>query len=149
MHCQNLRDYIRQLERAQFPVFTVDRITLRREPIYHSTYTGKPPGEPAVLGMALNELFIPLLQRQFMYTKFIVVVDDDVDVRERGRTLTMDAGVRARMAALFQALELWLAGAGDAGAEGRKASEKQAPSPRPWAMKAGTAVSTMTTEPQT
>jgi 4-hydroxy-3-polyprenylbenzoate decarboxylase len=113
-------------EQAWFPVFTVDRITLRREPIYHSTYTGKPPDEPAVLGMALNELFVPLLQRQFpeivdfylppegcsyrmalvrirkaypgharrvmmgvwshlrqfMYTKFIVVVDEDVDVRD-------------------------------------------------------------------
>jgi 4-hydroxy-3-polyprenylbenzoate decarboxylase len=113
-------------EQAWFPVFTVDRITLRREPIYHSTYTGKPPDEPAVLGMALNELFVPLLQRQFpeitdfhlppegcsyrmavvqirkaypgharrimmgvwshlrqfMYTKFIIVVDQDVDVRD-------------------------------------------------------------------
>ncbi len=113
-------------EQAEFPVFTVDRITLRRNPIYHSTYTGKPPDEPAVLGMALNELFIPLLQRQFpeiidfylppegcsyrmaivqikkaypgharrimmgvwshlrqfMYTKFIVVVDEDVNVRD-------------------------------------------------------------------
>jgi 4-hydroxy-3-polyprenylbenzoate decarboxylase len=113
-------------EQAEFPVFTVERITMRREPIYHSTYTGKPPDEPAVLGMALNELFIPLLQRQFpeildfylppegcsyrmavvrikkaypgharrvmmgvwshlrqfMYTKFIVVVDDDVNVRD-------------------------------------------------------------------
>ncbi|MDD5326176.1 MAG: 4-hydroxy-3-polyprenylbenzoate decarboxylase [Polaromonas sp.] len=113
-------------EQAMFPVFTVERITMRRDPIYHSTYTGKPPDEPAVLGMALNELFIPLLQRQFpeildfylppegcsyrmalvkikkaypgharrvmmgvwshlrqfMYTKFIVVVDEDVDVRD-------------------------------------------------------------------
>ncbi|MBA4112061.1 MAG: 4-hydroxy-3-polyprenylbenzoate decarboxylase [Verminephrobacter sp.] len=113
-------------EQADFPVFTVDRITLRRDAIYHSTYTGKPPDEPAVLGVALNELFIPLLQRQFpeivdfylppegcsyrmalvrikkaypgharrvmmgvwshlrqfMYTKFIVVVDEDVDVRD-------------------------------------------------------------------
>src|SRR3990167_8325407 len=113
-------------EQANFPVFTVDRITLRRDAIYHSTYTGKPPDEPAVLGVALNELFIPLLQRQFpeivdfylppegcsyrmalvrirkaypgharrvmmgvwshlrqfMYTKFIVVVDEDVDVRD-------------------------------------------------------------------
>jgi 4-hydroxy-3-polyprenylbenzoate decarboxylase len=113
-------------EQAWFPVFTVDRITMRRDPIYHSTYTGKPPDEPAVLGMALNELFIPLLQRQFpeitdfylppegcsyrmavaqirkaypgharrvmmgiwsylrqfMYTKFIVVVDEDVNVRD-------------------------------------------------------------------
>ncbi len=113
-------------EQAEFPVFTVDRITLRRDAIYHSTYTGKPPDEPAVLGVALNELFIPLLQRQFpeivdfylppegcsyrmalvrikkaypgharrvmmgvwshlrqfMYTKFIVVVDEDVDVRD-------------------------------------------------------------------
>jgi 4-hydroxy-3-polyprenylbenzoate decarboxylase len=113
-------------EQAWFPVFTIDRMTLRRDPIYHSTYTGKPPDEPAVLGMALNEVFVPLLQRQFpeivdfylppegcsyrmalvrirkaypgharrvmmgvwshlrqfMYTKFIVVVDDDVDVRD-------------------------------------------------------------------
>ena len=113
-------------EQAWFPVFTIDRMTMRREPIYHSTYTGKPPDEPAVLGMAMNELFIPLLQRQFpeitdfhlppegcsyrmavvsirkaypgharrvmmgvwshlrqfMYTKFIVVVDEDVDVRD-------------------------------------------------------------------
>ena len=106
MPYQDLRDFIHQLEQAQFPVFTVDLITLRREPIYHSTYTGKPPDEPAVLGMAQNELFIPLLQRQFTYTKFIVVVDDDVDVREWGRTITMDAGVTERMDALFQALEL-------------------------------------------
>ncbi len=113
-------------ERAEFPVFTIDRITMRRDPIYHSTYTGKPPDEPAVLGLAMNELFIPLLQRQFpeitdfylppegcsyrmavvqirkaypgharrimmgvwshlrqfMYTKFIVVVDEDVDIRD-------------------------------------------------------------------
>ena len=112
-------------ERAEFPVFTIERMTLRREPIYHSTYTGKPPDEPAMLGVALNEVFVPLLQkqfpeivdfylppegcsyrlavvsmkkqypghakrvmfgiwsflRQFMYTKFIVVVDDDIDVR--------------------------------------------------------------------
>lgn len=113
-------------EQDWFPVFTVDRITMRRNPIYHSTYTGKPPDEPAVLGVALNEVFIPLLKRQlpeivdfylppegcsyrmavvsmrkqyaghakrvmfgiwsilrqFMYTKFIVIVDDDVDVRD-------------------------------------------------------------------
>ncbi|MCF8210216.1 MAG: 4-hydroxy-3-polyprenylbenzoate decarboxylase [Rhodoferax sp.] len=113
-------------EQAMFPVFTVDRITHRTDPIYHSTYTGKPPDEPAVLGMALNELFVPLVQRQFpeitdfylppegcsyrmalvqikksypghgrrimmgvwshlrqfMYTKFIVVVDEDVNVRD-------------------------------------------------------------------
>jgi 4-hydroxy-3-polyprenylbenzoate decarboxylase len=113
-------------EQAQFPVFTIERMTMRREPIYHSTYTGKPPDEPAVLAMALNEVFVPLLQRQFpeildfylppegcsyrmalvrirkaypgharrvmmgvwsslrqfMYTKFIVVVDEDVDVRD-------------------------------------------------------------------
>jgi len=113
-------------EQAWFPVFTVDRITMRRDPIYHSTYTGKPPDEPAMLGIAMNELFIPLLQRQFpeivdfylppegcsyrmalvrirkayagharrvmmgvwshlrqfMYTKFVVVVDDDIDVRD-------------------------------------------------------------------
>jgi 4-hydroxy-3-polyprenylbenzoate decarboxylase len=112
-------------EQDWFPVFTVDRITMRENPIYHSTYTGKPPDEPAVLGVALNEVFVPILQkqfpeivdfylppegcsyrmavvsirkqypghakrvmfgiwsflRQFMYTKFIVVVDDDVDVR--------------------------------------------------------------------
>lgn len=115
-------------EQAEFPVFTVDRITLRRQPIYHSTYTGKPLDEPAVLGVAMNELFVPLLQqqypeitdfylppeacsyrmavvqmrkeyagharrvmmgvwsflRQFMYTKFIVVVDEDVNVRDWG-----------------------------------------------------------------
>jgi 4-hydroxy-3-polyprenylbenzoate decarboxylase len=113
-------------EQAEFPVLTIDRITMKREPIYHSTYTGKPMDEPAVLGLAMNELFIPLLQRQFpeitdfylppeacsyrmavvqirkaypgharrimmgvwshlrqfMYTKFIVVVDDDIDVRD-------------------------------------------------------------------
>jgi len=112
-------------EQETFPVFTVERITLRRDPIYHSTYTGKPPDEPAVLGEALNEVFVPLLQkqfpeitdfylppegcsyrlavvsmkkqypghakrvmfgvwsflRQFMYTKFIIVTDDDVDIR--------------------------------------------------------------------
>jgi 4-hydroxy-3-polyprenylbenzoate decarboxylase len=115
-------------ERAEFPVFTVERITLRRDAIYHSTYTGKPPDEPAVLALAMNELFVPLLQRQFpeitdfhlpseacsyrmavvqirkayagharrvmmgvwshlrqfMYTKFIVVVDEDIDVRNWG-----------------------------------------------------------------
>ncbi len=113
-------------EQDKFPVFTIDRITMRRDPIYHSTYTGKPPDEPAVLGVALNEVFVPLLQkqfaeitdfylppegcsyrmavvqmkkaypghakrvmfgvwsflRQFMYTKFIVVVDEDVDIRD-------------------------------------------------------------------
>jgi 4-hydroxy-3-polyprenylbenzoate decarboxylase len=113
-------------EQDRFPVLTVQRITLRRDPIYHSTYTGKPPDEPAILGVALNEVFVPLLVkqfpeitdfylppegcsyrlavvsmrkqypghakrvmfgvwsflRQFMYTKFIVVVDDDVDVRD-------------------------------------------------------------------
>ena len=110
----------------QFPVFTVQRITHRKDPIYHSTYTGRPPDEPAMLGVALNEVFVPLLQkqfpeivdfylppegcsyrlavvsmkkqypghakrvmmgiwsflRQFMYTKFIVVVDDDVNIRQ-------------------------------------------------------------------
>jgi 4-hydroxy-3-polyprenylbenzoate decarboxylase len=113
-------------EQESFPVLTVARITMRRDPIYHSTYTGKPPDEPAVLGVALNEVFVPILQkqfpeiadfylppegcsyrlavvsmkkqypghakrvmfgvwsflRQFMYTKFIVVTDDDVDVRD-------------------------------------------------------------------
>jgi 4-hydroxy-3-polyprenylbenzoate decarboxylase len=113
-------------EQAPFPVFTIDRITMRREPLYHSTYTGRPPDEPAVLGLAMNELFIPLLQRQFpeitdfylppeacsyrmavvqirkqypgharrvmmgvwghlrqfMYTKFVIVVDEDVNPRD-------------------------------------------------------------------
>ncbi|TFL13169.1 UbiD family decarboxylase [Pusillimonas caeni] len=113
-------------EQDWFPVFTVERITMRRDPLYHSTYTGKPPDEPAVLGVALNEVFVPLLRRQlpeivdfylppegcsyrlavvsirkqyaghakrvmfglwsilrqFMYTKFIIVVDDDIDVRD-------------------------------------------------------------------
>ena len=113
-------------EQDWFPVFTIDRITQRRDPIYHSTYTGKPPDEPAMLALALNELFVPLLQRQypeitdfflppegcsyrlavasikksypgharrvmfgiwsflrqFMYTKFIIVVDDDVNIRD-------------------------------------------------------------------
>jgi 4-hydroxy-3-polyprenylbenzoate decarboxylase len=112
-------------EQDWFPVFQVDRITQRRDPVYHSTYTGKPPDEPAVLGEALNEVFVPILQkqfteiadfylppegcsyrlavisikkaypghakrvmfglwsflRQFMYTKFIIVVDEDVDIR--------------------------------------------------------------------
>jgi 4-hydroxy-3-polyprenylbenzoate decarboxylase len=116
--------YYNDVER--FPVMTVQRMTMRRSPIYHSTYTGKPPDEPAMLGVALNEVFVPLLQkqfpeivdlylpaegcsyrlavvsmkkqypghakrvmfgiwsylRQFMYTKFIVVCDDDVDVRD-------------------------------------------------------------------
>jgi 4-hydroxy-3-polyprenylbenzoate decarboxylase len=52
-------------EQERFPVLTIDRITMRRNPIYHSTYTGKPPDEPAVLGVALNEVFVPLLQKQF------------------------------------------------------------------------------------
>ncbi len=113
-------------EQDWFPVFRIDRITHRRDPIYHSTYTGKPPDEPAVLGVALNEVFVPLLQkqfpeivdfylppegcsyrmaiisirkaypghakrvmfglwsflRQFMYTKFIVVTDEDVNIRD-------------------------------------------------------------------
>ena len=113
-------------EQDKFPVFTIERITMRSSPIYHSTYTGKPPDEPSVLGVALNEVFVPLLQkqfpeivdfylppegcsyriavvsikkqytghakrvmfgiwsflRQFMYTKFIIVVDDDIDARD-------------------------------------------------------------------
>lgn len=113
-------------EQERFPVFTIERVTTRRDPIYHTTYTGKPPDEPAILGVALNEVFVPLLQkqfpeivdfylppegcsyrlaavsmrkqypghakrvmfgvwsflRQFMYTKLIIVTDDDVDVRE-------------------------------------------------------------------
>jgi 4-hydroxy-3-polyprenylbenzoate decarboxylase len=112
-------------EQDWFPVFRVERLTQRRDAIYHSTHTGKPPDEPAVLGVALNEVFVPILQkqfpeiadfylppegcsyrmalvsikkaypghakrvmfgvwsflRQFMYTKFIVVTDEDVDVR--------------------------------------------------------------------
>jgi len=109
----------------KFPVFTVKKITHRKDPIYHSTYTGRPPDEPAMLGVALNEVFVPLLQkqypeivdfylppegcsyrlaiisirkqypghakrvmmgawsflRQFMYTKFVIVTDDDIDIR--------------------------------------------------------------------
>ena len=109
-----------------FPVFTVTHITHRKQPIYHSTYTGRPPDEPAILGVALNEVFVPILQkqfpeivdfylppegcsyrlavvtmkkqypghakrvmmgvwsflRQFMYTKFVIVCDDDVDARD-------------------------------------------------------------------
>jgi 4-hydroxy-3-polyprenylbenzoate decarboxylase len=109
-----------------FPVFTVERITHRVDPIYHSTYTGRPPDEPAILGVALNEVFVPILQkqfpeivdfylppegcsyrmavvsmkkqypghakrvmmgvwsflRQFMYTKFVIVVDDDINTRD-------------------------------------------------------------------
>ena len=115
--------YYNEVER--FPVFTVEAMSMRKDPIYHSTYTGRPPDEPAVLGLALNEVFIPLLQkqfpeitdfylpaegcsyrvaivsinkqypghakrimmgvwsflRQFMYTKFVIVVDDDIDAR--------------------------------------------------------------------
>jgi len=113
-------------EMDRFPVFTIERITQRKNPIYHSTYTGRPPDEPAVLGVALNEVFVPILQkqfpeivdfylppegcsyrmavvsikkqypghakrvmlgiwsflRQFMYTKFVIVTDDDVNVRD-------------------------------------------------------------------
>jgi 4-hydroxy-3-polyprenylbenzoate decarboxylase len=109
----------------EFPVFTIEKVTHRSNPIYHSTYTGRPPDEPAILGVALNEVFVPILQkqfpeivdfylppegcsyrmaivsmkkqypghakrvmmgvwsflRQFMYTKFVIVVDDDVDAR--------------------------------------------------------------------
>lgn len=109
----------------EFPVFTIEKVTHRTDPIYHSTYTGRPPDEPAILGVALNEVFVPILQkqfpeivdfylppegcsyrmavvsmkkqypghakrvmmgvwsflRQFMYTKFVIVVDDDVDAR--------------------------------------------------------------------
>ncbi len=109
-----------------FPVFTIDRITRRPDAIYHSTYTGRPPDEPAILGVALNEVFVPILQkqfpeivdfylppegcsyrlavvsikkqypghakrimlgvwsflRQFMYTKFVIVTDNDVNTRE-------------------------------------------------------------------
>ncbi len=108
-----------------FPVMTVERITHRRDPVYHTTYTGRPPDEPAVLGLALNDVFVPILRtqfpeivdfylpseacsyrvavisirkqypghakrimfgiwsflRQFMYTKWVIVVDDDIDAR--------------------------------------------------------------------
>ncbi len=116
--------YYNEVER--FPVFTIERITHRSDPIYHSTYTGRPPDEPSMLGVALNEVFVPLLQkqfpeivdfylppegcsyrlavvsirkqyaghakrilfgvwsflRQFMYTKFVIVTDDDINVRD-------------------------------------------------------------------
>ncbi|MGB5330135.1 MAG: 4-hydroxy-3-polyprenylbenzoate decarboxylase [Gammaproteobacteria bacterium] len=112
-------------EVESFPVFTVEAMSMREDPVYHSTYTGRPPDEPSVLGLALNEVFIPILQkqfpeiidfylpaegcsyrvaivsikkqypghakrvmmgvwsflRQFMYTKFVIVVDDDIDAR--------------------------------------------------------------------
>jgi 4-hydroxy-3-polyprenylbenzoate decarboxylase len=55
--------YYNEVER--FPVFTIQRITMRRDPIYHSTYTGRPPDEPAILGVALNEVFVPILRRTF------------------------------------------------------------------------------------
>lgn len=115
--------YYNEVDR--FPVFTVTRITHRRNPIYHSTYTGRPPDEPAILGVALNEVFVPILRqqfpeiqdfylppegcsyrlaivsikkrypghakrvmmgvwsflRQFMYTKFVIVIDDDINTR--------------------------------------------------------------------
>lgn len=113
-------------EVESFPVFTVECMTHRKDPIYHSTYTGRPPDEPAMLGVALNEVFVPILQkqfpeivdfylppegcsyrmavvtmrkeypghakrvmlgvwsflRQFMYTKFVIVCDDDVNARD-------------------------------------------------------------------
>lgn len=109
----------------EFPVFNVTHITHRKQPIYHSTYTGRPPDEPAILGVALNEVFVPILKRQFpeivdfylppegcsyrlavvsikkqypghakrimlgiwsflrqfMYTKFVIVTDEDIDIR--------------------------------------------------------------------
>ena len=118
--------YYNEVERHH--VFTITHVTMRKEPIYHSTYTGRPPDEPAVLGVALNEVFVPILQkqfpeivdfylppegcsyrmavvsmkkqypghakrvmmgvwsflRQFMYTKFVIVVDEDVDTRDWG-----------------------------------------------------------------
>ena len=116
--------YYNEVER--FPVFTVEALTCRESPIYHSTYTGRPPDEPAVLGVALNEVFVPILQkqfpeiidfylppegcsyrmavvtirkeypghakrvmlgvwsflRQFMYTKFVIVTDEDINARD-------------------------------------------------------------------
>ncbi|MCQ1056656.1 4-hydroxy-3-polyprenylbenzoate decarboxylase [Photobacterium sp. ZSDE20] len=118
--------YYNEVERHH--VFTITHVTMRKDPIYHSTYTGRPPDEPAVLGVALNEVFVPILQkqfpeivdfylppegcsyrmavvsmkkqypghakrvmmgvwsflRQFMYTKFVIVVDEDVDTRDWG-----------------------------------------------------------------
>ena len=115
--------YYNEVDR--FPVFTIESMSMRKDPIYHSTYTGRPPDEPAILGLALNEVFVPILQkqfpeisdfylppegcsyrvaivsmkkqypghakrvmmgvwsflRQFMYTKFVIVVDDDVNTR--------------------------------------------------------------------
>jgi 4-hydroxy-3-polyprenylbenzoate decarboxylase len=109
-----------------FPTFTVTAITMRKNPVYLSTYTGKPPDEPAILGEALNEVFVPLIQkqfpeivdfwlppegcsyrvavvsikkayaghakrimmgawsylRQFTYTKFVIIVDEDIDCRD-------------------------------------------------------------------
>ncbi|MDN3652978.1 4-hydroxy-3-polyprenylbenzoate decarboxylase [Thalassotalea ponticola] len=109
-----------------FPLMTVTHVTMRENPIYHSTYTGRPPDEPAILGVALNEVFVPIIQkqfpeivdfylppegcsyrlavvtmkkqypghakrvmmgvwsflRQFMYTKFVIVCDDDVNARD-------------------------------------------------------------------
>ena len=116
--------YYNEVERHH--VFTITHITMRNDPIYHSTYTGRPPDEPAVLGVALNEVFVPILHkqfpeivdfylppegcsyrmavvtmkkqypghakrvmmgvwsflRQFMYTKFVIVCDDDVNARD-------------------------------------------------------------------
>lgn len=116
--------YYNEVDR--FPVFTITCVTHRRDPIYHSTYTGRPPDEPAILGVALNEVFVPILQkqfpeitdfylppegcsyrmaivtikkqyaghakrvmmgvwsflRQFMYTKFVIVCDDDINARD-------------------------------------------------------------------
>ena len=116
--------YYNEVDR--FPVFTIDTITCREKPIYHSTYTGRPPDEPAILGLALNEVFVPILRkqfpevvdfylppegcsyrmavvtmkkqypghakrvmmgvwsflRQFMYTKFVIVADDDINARD-------------------------------------------------------------------
>jgi len=113
-------------EVEKFPVFTIEKITHRKDPIYHTTYTGRPPDEPAILGLALNEVFVPILKkqfpeivdfylppegcsyrmavvsmkkqypghakrvmmgvwsflRQFMYTKFVIVVDDDINTRD-------------------------------------------------------------------
>jgi 4-hydroxy-3-polyprenylbenzoate decarboxylase len=115
--------YYNEVER--FPVLTIQRITMRRDPIYHSTYTGRPPDEPAILGVALNEVFVPILRRtfpeitdfylppegcsyriavitmrkqypgharrvmfgvwsflrQFIYTKLLIVTDQDIDAR--------------------------------------------------------------------
>ena len=162
---------------SAFRCSRIERITLRRDPIYHSTYTGKPPDEPAVLGVALNEVFVPLLQkqfpeiadfylppegcsyrlavvsmkkqypghakrvmfgvwsflRQFMYTKFIVVTDDDVDIRDWkdvvwALTTRVDPGARhaARRVHADRLSRLRVAGGGTRQQDGHRRDEQVA-----------------------